>query len=150
MTSHWLIDWLIIDWLIDWLIYVPFKNFSLIWKRHHCRCMAANLGRWSAPMAFEQGGIFIVPHQVLLWHGASVFPVSSEGLLHSVAFLRHIRGCGESILAWSSRVPIQLPFTSHKGVWRTYFSHDTQGTNESYNGQDRYNNLSYLYYLNTI
>jgi hypothetical protein len=33
--------------------------------------------------AFEQGGIFIVPH--LLWHGASVFPVSSEGLPHSVA-----------------------------------------------------------------
>jgi hypothetical protein len=27
--------------------------------------------------AFEQGGIFIVPH--LLWHGTSVFPVSSEG-----------------------------------------------------------------------
>jgi hypothetical protein len=32
---------------------------------------------------FEQGGIFIVPH--LLWHGASVFPVSSEGPPHSVA-----------------------------------------------------------------
>jgi hypothetical protein len=28
-------------------------------------------------------GIFIVPH--LLWHGASVFPVSSEGTPHSVA-----------------------------------------------------------------
>jgi hypothetical protein len=26
--------------------------------------------------AFEQGGIFIVPH--LLWHGTSVFPVSSD------------------------------------------------------------------------
>jgi hypothetical protein len=34
-------------------------------------------------MAFEQGGIFIVPH--LLWHGTSVFPVSSEGLPHLVA-----------------------------------------------------------------
>jgi hypothetical protein len=33
--------------------------------------------------AFEQGGIFIVPH--LLWHGASVFPVSSEGPPHLVA-----------------------------------------------------------------
>jgi hypothetical protein len=32
--------------------------------------------------AFEQGGIFIVPH--LLWHGTSVFPVSSEGPPHLV------------------------------------------------------------------
>ena len=43
-----------------------------------------NLGLCSALRAFEQGGIFIVSH--LLWHGASVFPVSSEGPLHSVAF----------------------------------------------------------------
>jgi hypothetical protein len=48
-------------------------------------------------MAFEQGGIFIVPH--LLWHGASVFLVSSEGPLnlHSAPFsrlLRDTRGCG--------------------------------------------------------
>jgi hypothetical protein len=34
-------------------------------------------------MAFEQGEIFIVSH--LLWHGTSVFPVSSEGPPHSVA-----------------------------------------------------------------
>jgi hypothetical protein len=33
--------------------------------------------------AFEQGGIFIVPH--LLWYGTSVFLVSSEGPPHSVA-----------------------------------------------------------------
>jgi hypothetical protein len=42
-----------------------------------------NLGLCSALRAFEQGGIFIVPH--LLWHGTSVFPVSSEGPPHSVA-----------------------------------------------------------------
>jgi hypothetical protein len=42
-----------------------------------------NLGLCSALRAFEQGGIFIVPR--LLWHGASVFPVSSEGPPHSVA-----------------------------------------------------------------
>jgi hypothetical protein len=41
-----------------------------------------NLGLCSAIRAFEQGGIFIVPH--LLWHGTSVFPVSSEGPPHSV------------------------------------------------------------------
>jgi hypothetical protein len=38
-----------------------------------------NLGLCSALRAFEQGGIFIV------WHGTSVFPVSSEGPPHSVA-----------------------------------------------------------------
>jgi hypothetical protein len=38
-----------------------------------------NLGLW----AFEQGGNFIVPN--LLWHGASVFLVSSKGLPNSVA-----------------------------------------------------------------
>ena len=43
-----------------------------------------NLGLCSALKAFEQEGIFIVPH--LLWHGTSVFPVSSEGPSHSVAF----------------------------------------------------------------
>ena len=75
----------LIDWLIDYLrFYVPLKNISLIWRRHHCRWRAANLGLCSALRAFEQGGIFIVPH--LLWHGASVFPVSSEGPPHLVAF----------------------------------------------------------------
>jgi hypothetical protein len=38
----------------------------------------------SALRAFEQEGIFIVPH--LLLHGTSVFPVSSEGLPYAVAF----------------------------------------------------------------
>jgi hypothetical protein len=43
-----------------------------------------NLGLCSALRAFEQRGIIIVPH--LQWHGASVFPVSSEWPPHSVAF----------------------------------------------------------------
>jgi hypothetical protein len=43
-----------------------------------------NLGLCSARRALEHGGIFLVPH--LLWHGASVFPVSSEGPPHPVAF----------------------------------------------------------------
>jgi hypothetical protein len=42
-----------------------------------------NLGLWSALSAFVQGGIFIVPH--MLWHGTSVFAVSSEGPPHAVA-----------------------------------------------------------------
>jgi hypothetical protein len=64
--------------MIDYLLfYVPFKIISLMWRRNQgCLC--------SALRAFQQEGIFIVPH--LLWHGASAFPVSSEGLPHSVAF----------------------------------------------------------------
>jgi hypothetical protein len=42
-----------------------------------------NLGLCLAVKAFEQGGIFIVPH--LLWHGISAFPGSSEGPPHSIA-----------------------------------------------------------------
>jgi hypothetical protein len=73
-----------IDWMIDYLLfYVPLKNISLIWRRHRYRWRAENLGLCSALRASEQGGIFIVPH--LLWHGTSVFPVSSEGPPHSVA-----------------------------------------------------------------
>jgi hypothetical protein len=59
-----------------------------------------NLGLCSALRAFEQGRIFIVPH--LLWQGASVFPVSSEGPPHLVACM------------------------THKGVWRIYSSPDPQ------------------------
>jgi hypothetical protein len=42
-----------------------------------------NLGLCLALRALEQGGNFILPH--LLWHGASVFPDSSEGPPHSIA-----------------------------------------------------------------
>jgi hypothetical protein len=42
-----------------------------------------NLILCSALRAFEHRGIFILPH--LLWHGTSVFPVSSEGPPQSVA-----------------------------------------------------------------
>jgi hypothetical protein len=42
-----------------------------------------NLGLCSALRAFEQGGVFIMPH--LLRHGTSVFLVSSEGPPHLIA-----------------------------------------------------------------
>ena len=45
--------------------------------------MLQNVVLGSAPSAFKQGGIFIVPH--LLWHEASVFVVSSRRLPHVVA-----------------------------------------------------------------
>jgi hypothetical protein len=73
------------DWLID---YLGFTSRSRIFHLYVDVTNAGeglqNLGICSALRAFEQGGIFIVPH--LLWHGASIFPISSEELPHLVAF----------------------------------------------------------------
>ena len=107
----------------DWLIIYCFTSRSRIFHLYGDVTITGeglqNLGLCSALRAFEQGGIFIVPH--LLWHRASVFPVSSEGPPHSVFFydtlgmwriystpdphrspisrlLRHTRGCGGPIL----------------------------------------------------
>jgi hypothetical protein len=68
--------------LIDCLwFYVPLKNFS-----YGDVTIAGeglqNLDLCSALRAFEQGGIFMVPH--LLRDGASVFSVSSKGPPHSI------------------------------------------------------------------
>jgi hypothetical protein len=78
-----------------------------------------NLGLCSALRAFGQGGIFIVPH--LLWHGTSVFPVSSEGSPQSVASY-DTWGCGGSILIriltvpWRSKHPLPTGRTRRVGV----------------------------------
>jgi hypothetical protein len=70
--------------VIDWLIIYGFTSRSRIFHLYGDVSIAGeglqNLGLCSALRAFEQGGIFIVPH--LLWHGTSVFPVSSEGPPH--------------------------------------------------------------------
>jgi hypothetical protein len=68
--------------MIDWLFRVlrPTQQFFTYITGEGLQ----NLGLCSAIRAFEQGRIFIVPH--LLWHGALVFPVSSEGPPQSVAF----------------------------------------------------------------
>jgi hypothetical protein len=69
---------------IDWLIICCFTSRSRIFPLYGAVTIAGeelqNLDLCSALRAFEQGGIFIVPH--LLWHGTSVFPVSSEAPLH--------------------------------------------------------------------
>jgi hypothetical protein len=91
--------------LIDWLIIYGFTSRSRIFHLYGDVTIAGeglqNLGLCSAFRAFEQGGIFIVPH--LLWHGTSVFPVSSEGLPHLVA-------------SYDTR-----------GMWRTYSNPDPHG-----------------------
>jgi hypothetical protein len=50
--------------LIDYLrFYIPLKNFSLIYGNFTIAGKGLqNLGLCSALRAFEQGGIFIVPH----------------------------------------------------------------------------------------
>ena len=52
-------------------LIVPLENFSLIWRRHHCRLRAANFDLCSALMAIEQWGFFNVPHQPR--HGPTVY-----------------------------------------------------------------------------
>jgi hypothetical protein len=83
--------------LNDYLrLYVPFKNFSLIWRRHHCLWRAAKF--W--PMLGAQG----------LWAGRDYYHATPavtrylgfSGLIRRTApfsrLLRHTRGCGRSIL----------------------------------------------------
>jgi hypothetical protein len=86
-----------------------------------------NLGLCSALRAFEQGGIFIVPH--LLRHGASVFPVSSEGPSHSVASYDTQGDVENLFLPGFSRVPYQSPLTTHMGMWRIDSNPDPHGGN---------------------
>jgi hypothetical protein len=71
--------------LIDWLFKVLrlAQEFFTYMKVTIAGERLQNLGICSALRVFEQKRNFIVPH--LLWHGASVFPVSSEGPPHSVA-----------------------------------------------------------------
>ena len=72
-----------VDWLIIYVLRPAQEYFTYIETSPLAGEGLQNLGLCSALRAFEQGGIFFVPH--LLWHGTSVFPVSSEGPPHSVA-----------------------------------------------------------------
>ena len=84
------------SWRLNWYVLSGMgkKNQSINYFTAHSRIFdsyldvtiagegAANLGLYSALKVFEHGGIFLVSH--LLWHGASVFPVSSEWPPHSI------------------------------------------------------------------
>jgi hypothetical protein len=76
-----------LSYLVGWLVIYGFTSRSRIFHLYGDVIIAGeglqNLGPCSALRAFEQGGIFIMPH--LLWHGTSFFPVSSEGPPLSVA-----------------------------------------------------------------
>jgi hypothetical protein len=73
--------------MINWMIIYDFKSRSKIFHSYRDVTIAGeglwNLDLCSALRAFEQWGIFIVPH--LLWQGTSVFPVSSKGPPNLVA-----------------------------------------------------------------
>ena len=64
------------------LVYVPL-NVSLEWRRHHCRWKAAIFNPLLGAQGLWAGRYLYRAH--LLWHGALIFLVSSEGLPHSVA-----------------------------------------------------------------
>jgi hypothetical protein len=85
------------DWLNDCLeFYVPLKNISLIWRRHHCRWRAAKC----RPMLGAQG----------LWALRDLYRATPavtrdlgfSGLIRRTApisrLLRHAWGCGGPIL----------------------------------------------------
>jgi hypothetical protein len=84
---------------MNWLIIYSFTSRSRIFHLYGDDTIAGeglqNLGLCSAFKAYEQGEIFIVPH--LLWHGTSVFPVSSEEPPHLVASY-NIRGDVEDLI----------------------------------------------------
>ena len=89
---------LVMYWLIEYLLfYIPLKNISLIWRRHHYQWRAAKF----RPMLGAQG----------LWAGRGLYcatPAVTRGLGFSglirrtapfSCLLRHTRGCGP-ILPW--------------------------------------------------
>jgi hypothetical protein len=90
-------------YLINYLLFhVPLKLFYLYRDVTIAGEGLQNLGLYSALRAFEQGGIFIVLH--LLWHGTSVFSVSSERPPHSVASYDTHGNVEDLIQPGSSRV----------------------------------------------
>jgi hypothetical protein len=83
--------------LIDYLrFYIPLMNFSLLWRRHHCRWRAAKF----RPMLGSQG----------LWAGRNLYratltvtrDLGFSGFIRRTApfsrLLRHAWRCGEPIL----------------------------------------------------
>jgi hypothetical protein len=102
--------WFWFDWLFL-LFYVPLKNISLIWRRHHCRWRAAKF----RPMLGAQG----------LWAGRDRFRatpavtrgLSFSGLIRRTApfsrLLRHV---------WRCRGPILTRILTGSWFWRRRLS----------------------------
>jgi hypothetical protein len=94
ISLHW--DGGLIDWLINYLLfYVPLKNFSLIWRRHHYRWRAIFM-----PPLGSQG----------VWASRDLYRATSAVTSTGPRFFR----------SPSKDRPIQSPLTTHKGMWRVY------------------------------
>ena len=90
--------------LIDYLwFYVPLKNFSLIWRRHHCRWRAAKF----RPMLGAQG----------LWEGRGSLSCHTCCDTGPRFFQFHPKDR-----------PIQSLLTTHEGMWRIYSNPDPHGS----------------------
>jgi hypothetical protein len=98
-------------WLIDWLIIYCFTSRSRIFHIWYGDVTITgeglqNFGLCSALRAFEQGGIFIVPH--LLWHGPRFFlsHPKDHPIIQSPLTTR--KGCRRSILTRILTCPLSV------------------------------------------
>jgi hypothetical protein len=88
------------DRLIDYLpFYLPQKNFSLIWRRHHCRWRAAKC----RPMLVTQG----------LWVGRDLYR-ATPAVTRDLGFSGLIR----------RTAPFWSPLATYEGMWRIYSNPD--------------------------
>jgi hypothetical protein len=125
MISHFLqVMRLSIDWMIIYCLKSRSKIFDL-YGGANITGEGLHLSWWSVLRTCEQGG-FILPHQ--LWHGVSVFLVSSEGSPHFGASC-DTQGDEENPILTRifSQAPVQSLLKTHKGVCMTYSSLDPHG-----------------------
>jgi hypothetical protein len=92
-----------IVWLIDYLLfYVPLKNVSLIWIRHHCRWRTAKCRSILGAQGLFAGRDLYRATPAVTW-GLGFY-----GLIRRTApfsrLLRHTRMCGGSIITRILRV----------------------------------------------
>jgi hypothetical protein len=91
----------LVNWLIDWLrFYVPLKNFSLIWRRHHYRWRAANFGS----MLGAQGH----------WAERDLYR-TTPAVSRDLGF------------TYLNRRTLPSSFTTYEGMWRIYSNLDPHG-----------------------
>jgi hypothetical protein len=97
------------------MFYVSLENFSLIWRRHHCRWRAAKF----KPRTFEQGDLYRAKPAMTRGLGFSCL-IRRTALFSR--HLQHTRGCGGSILTWSLTGLKILTYTiNFCGNCTTYF-----------------------------
>jgi hypothetical protein len=115
----------VIQWLIDWsfIVYMPLNNFSLIWRRHHCRWRAAKF----RPLLGAQ----------VLWAGRDLYSDTPTAT----------RGIGFSCLIRRT-APFWSPLTTHEGMWRTYSNPDPHSVFHIYDNLKQF--IIYLCLLCTL